>query len=164
MCLSSFRVFAGVGIHGIPSPRRNARPGRRGQLLRRRLQHVARQLRSRLHADLAKDLVQVILDSARRDEQLGCNLVVGRALGDQLRDLRLLWRQLVAGLNRARASVLAGRTQLDACSLREAFHTEVAKETVRDAQLLARVDVATNAPQPLAVHQMSYERGRGAKQ
>ena len=52
------------------------------------------------------------------------------------------------------ASVLAGRTQLDACSLREALHPEVAEETVRDAQLLARLDVATNAPQPLAVHQM----------
>src|SRR6267154_5263881 len=48
-----------------------------------------------------------------------------------------------------------GCAQLDACSFREGFHAEVAEETVRDTQLLAGVDVATNAAQPLAIHQMS---------
>ena len=44
--------------------------------------------------------------------------------------------------------MLAGCAQLDACSFREGFHAEVAEQAVRDTQLLAGVDVATNAAQP----------------
>src|SRR5690349_12915685 len=65
----------------------------RGRSLRLRLEHVARELGSGPHADLAKDFVQVVLDGARSDEQLGCNLVVRRTLGHQLGDLRLLGRE-----------------------------------------------------------------------
>src|SRR5205823_14845360 len=75
--------------------------------------------------------------------------------GEPLRDLSLWWRGLLACLQGARASVLAGCAQLDTCSFREALHAEVAEESVRDPQLLARVDVSTSAPQPFAVHQMS---------
>ena len=74
---------------------------------------------------------------------------------DQLRDVCLLWRELVACLDAPNPSVLAGCAQLDAGSFREGLHTEVAEETMREAQLFARVDVATSAAQPLAVHQVS---------
>src|SRR5947209_4332989 len=77
----------GVGIQGIHSP------GMPQRLFGLRLQQAARQLRSRLHADLPKHLVQVVFDRAWRDEQLYGNLVVRRALGDELRNLCLLRRQ-----------------------------------------------------------------------
>ena len=45
-------------------------------------------------------------------------------------------------LNGACTRVLAGCAELDACSLREGLHAEVAEEAVRDAQLLAPREVA----------------------
>jgi len=50
--------------------------------------------------------------------------------------------------------MLTRRTQLDAGSLRKALHAEVAQQSVRDAQLLARFDIATFSAQPLTVDQV----------
>jgi hypothetical protein len=47
---------------------------------------------------LGEHLVQVVLDGARADEQTGADLSVGEAVAGELRDLRLLGGELVAGL------------------------------------------------------------------
>ena len=50
--------------------------------------------------ELAEDLVQVVLDRARADEQLGADLRVGVPVAGQPRDLDLLGRQRVARVRR----------------------------------------------------------------
>jgi hypothetical protein len=49
------------------------------------------------------------LDRLRADEQLGGRFAVGRALGDNDRDLQLLWGELVARVCGAAAGTLATR-------------------------------------------------------
>src|SRR6185312_13634514 len=119
-----------------------------------RLEHVAGELRPRLHLELPEDLAQVVFDRARADEELGGDLDVRLALRDEPRDLCLLWREVVLRLDGAFASVFARRAELDACSLRESFHTELGEQLVRHAQLLARVHTPAGASQPLAVEEM----------
>src|SRR3954469_1288228 len=58
--------------------------------------------------ELAEDLVQVVLDRARADEQLGADLRVGVPFAGQARHLELLGRQGVARVRGQAAYGLAG--------------------------------------------------------
>ena len=70
------------------------------------------------------------------------------------RDLPLLRGQIVARLDRPLAHLLARRQQLPARALGERLHPDRRELLVGGAELLARVDPATLAAQPLAVEQV----------
>src|SRR5687768_16452937 len=89
--------------------------------------------------ELAEDLVQVILDRARADEQLGADLRVGVPVPGQPRDLHLLGRQDVARVRGDPARGLARSLQLAAGTLGEPFGSHAAEALVGEAQELARV-------------------------
>ena len=72
----------------------------------------AGELRARLDAELAEHLVEVVLDSARADEQSSCDLSVRLPLGGKARDLRLLRGELVERVHGPFAGALACRQQL----------------------------------------------------
>ena len=79
----------------------------------RPLSQLVRELRARLHVELAERLAQVVLDRARADEELRGDLAVGVALRREARDLRLLRRELVERVDGPLAGMLACRLQLD---------------------------------------------------
>src|SRR6266481_1386371 len=70
-------------------------------------------------AELAEDLVQVVLDGSGADEQLAGDLPVGQPLGGQPGDLRLLRREHLRSPEAARAGPLAGSAQLGPGPARE---------------------------------------------
>ena len=70
------------------------------------------ELVSRVDVELREDLVQVVLDSAAADEQLGADLGVGEAVAGKPRDLGLLRGKLVEPVGRASPRALTGRQQL----------------------------------------------------
>ena len=70
-----------------------------------------------------------------------------------LRDLQLLRGQVVERLDRALAHRLPGGEQLATRALGEDLHADLGQQRVRGAELLAGVDAAVLAPQPLAVDQ-----------
>src|SRR5262249_2185049 len=110
-----------------------------------RRQGVAQAL-ARADAELREDLLEVPLDGARADEELGTDLRV-RAAGDrEPRDVLLLRREVVARVVGALADRLAGREQLVTRPLGEAVRAHRDELLVRGAQLLARVRAAARAP------------------
>ena len=63
------------------------------------------ELVARADVEFGEHLVQVVLDGAAADEQPGADLGVGQPVAGEPRDLGLLDRQLVAGLDAALAAV-----------------------------------------------------------
>ena len=63
-------------------------------------------------------------DRPRTEEQAGTDLGVRQPFASEPRDLRLLRGQLIAGLDRPRTDLLAGRRQLAAGALREGLHLD----------------------------------------
>src|SRR3954451_24905989 len=121
----------------------------------RSLRHLLRKLRAGLDVELAEHLVEVVLDGARTDEQLGRDLPVRTAFGRKPRDLRLLGSQLVKGVHRPFARAFARRLEFNACALGERLHPEAAEELVGDPKLVARIGSSPFASQPLAVQKVS---------
>src|SRR5688500_2242835 len=111
------------------------------------------QLLAGADAELREHLVQVVLDGARADEQLGADLRVSAPVLGEPGHLRLLRGELVTRLDREPAHRLARRGQLAPGALRERLGAEAAEHLVRGAQLLSRVQPATLAPEPFAVEQ-----------
>src|SRR5919204_3665454 len=109
------------------------------------------ELVARADAELAEDLVQVVLDGARADEQLGADLWVGEPFASEPRDLFLLRRELIAGVVSALARLLARSQELVARAFGEPFRAHRGERVVREPQLLASVNPPILAPQPLAV-------------
>ena len=95
--------------------------------------------------------MQVVLDGARADEQLGGDLRVGVPLGREPGDLRLLRGELVDRLDGTFAHRLAGGRKLTLSALGERSRAHSAEHLVGRAQLLARVDATVLTTQPLAV-------------
>ena len=62
-----------------------------------------------LDTELAERFAQVVVDGVGADEQLRGDLLVGRTVCGEARDLCLLGSQVVAGLDGPFAGVLAGR-------------------------------------------------------
>src|ERR1700677_1933174 len=104
-------------------------------------------------AELWVHLVQVPLDRARADEQLGADLGIRTPVTSKPGDLRLLGRELVACLDGLLADRLAGGRQLAAGALSESLGPHRGEHLVSRAKLLARVYTTVSTPQPFAVEQ-----------
>src|SRR4051794_37307992 len=112
------------------------------------------ELAARRDAQLGEDLVQVVLDGAPADEQPAADLGVRQALAGEPGDLGLLGGELAVGKRAARPRGLAGGAELARGALGERADAHAGEEVVRGAEVLARVQAAALAPQPLAVVQM----------
>src|SRR4051794_28315304 len=111
----------------------------------------AGQLLARADVELGEHLLQVVLDRARADEELGADLRVRLPVARHARDLCLLGREEVSRLDRHLAHGFARGCQLAPGALRERFGADSAEVVVGGAELLARVDAAVLARQPFAV-------------
>src|SRR5918994_3345251 len=94
------------------------------------------------------------LDRARADEEPSADLGVREAVARETRDLVLLWRKVVAGLDHALARGRTGRSQLPRRALGERLDAHVGQHVVGFAQLAAGVHAAAGAAEPFAVHEM----------
>src|SRR6516165_10526003 len=112
------------------------------------------ELPARGDAELREHVAQVPFDRARADEQLGADLRVRQAVVGEPGDLPFLGRELVARVGAALAHLLARCHQLPAGALGEGLHPDPGEQVVGRTQLLARVDAAALAAQPLPVEQM----------
>src|SRR3954454_5595490 len=112
------------------------------------------QLGSGPHVQLPERLVQVVLDRARADEELGGDLSVRASARRQAGDLLLLWRQIIDGVGGVTASMLACRFQLDSRALSERLDAERVEQAARRPQLLARIEASASTPEPFPVEQM----------
>src|SRR5262249_42948025 len=133
------------------------RPGPHA-LRRLRLPLAVRQRRAQVlagpDAELSEQLAQVPLDCPWAQEQLGADLLVRQPVDRQARDLHLLRGQCVARLDRALADGFSGGLQLPAGAVGVRLVGHAGERLVRDAQLVARVDPAVLAAQPLAVDEV----------
>src|SRR3954447_2900908 len=108
----------------------------------------------RADVELGEDLVEVVLDGARADEELCADLGVGVAGARESGDLRLVRCERVARLDGAPRHGLTGGGQLPTGALGERPRADAVERLVRPAELLARVDPPLLAPQPLPVEQL----------
>src|SRR3954465_284977 len=88
------------------------------------------------------------------DEQARADIGVREAVAREARDLDLLGGQLPPGLDPAFAHALAGGQQLTLGARGERLRAHGREELERSTQLLAGVDAAPLAPQPLAIEQV----------
>ena len=88
------------------------------------------------------------------DEQPLADLGVRQAVAREPRDLSLLSRVLLPGLDAARADILAGGQELALGPPGERLHTHRREHFERGAQLLAGVQAPSLAAQPLAVEKV----------
>jgi hypothetical protein len=112
------------------------------------------ELAARADGELGEDLGQVVLNRVGADGQPAADLRVRQPLAGQPRDHGLLGGQLLARLDGAFAGGLAGGLQLAAGSLGERLDAHRVQKVVGDAQLLAGVEAAALAAQPLPGKQM----------
>ena len=89
-CARSSAIAPEAGL--VRDPQRHVGPSR----------ERAVELGARADAELGEDLVQVVLDGARADEQPGADLRVGEAVAGEPRDLRLLGGERRRGSRRVR--------------------------------------------------------------
>src|SRR5215211_6870945 len=95
------------------------------------------------------------LDGPPAQEEPRPDLGVRQPIGGKQRDLSLLRSQIVASLDGPPPHLLAGGLKLLAGALGERLHADRGQHLVGGAQLVARVDPAVLAAQPLPVKQMS---------
>ncbi len=95
------------------------------------------QLDARVDAELGEDLVQVVFDGARADEQPCADLWVGQAVAGKPGDLGLLGCELAAGFGGAFAGSLPGGQQLASGALGESLGAHRDEHLVGGAQLFA---------------------------
>ena len=81
-------------------------------------------------------------------------LRIGQPIAGQPGDLPLLGGQIVARFDGPLAYLLARRLKLIPCALGERLHPDRGQDLVGRAQLLARLDPAILAAQPLTVQEM----------
>ncbi len=94
------------------------------------------------------------LNGPRAEEEPGADLRIGQPIAGEPRDLPLLGGQIVACVDRPLAHLLARRLELLTCALGERLHPNRGQHLVGRAQLLARVDPAILAAQPLAIEKV----------
>src|SRR6266567_6825881 len=107
-----------------------------------------------MDVEFAVDACQVELDRLRAEEERGGNVAVRPSLSDLKRDLKLLRGQLLGRRGIASGDRLAARSKLAACLLRPGGRAEPVEELNRTAQMLARVDAALRASEPLPVEEL----------
>src|SRR5262249_34860181 len=105
--------------------------------------------------ELSEDLVQVVLDRSRADEELRAERGVGETVSREPGGLRLLGCELAARLVRASAGGFARSQELSTSALGKRFGAKLAEHLVGCSKVLARVDTAVLPAQPLAVHEVS---------
>src|SRR3954452_20525416 len=115
----------------------------------------ASQLPAGTNAELGEHVAQMPLDSPRAEEELRPDLRVRQPIGGKQRDLPLLRGQIVAILDGPPPHLLPRSPKLLARALGERVHADRAQHLGGSAQLVARVDPAVLASQPLPVEQMS---------
>src|SRR3954447_517530 len=93
-------------------------------------------------------------DRVLADDQARADLAVREAVAREPRDLDLLGGQLLAGLDPALANALASGQQLALGARDERLGAHADEPLVRRAQLVAGVEAAPRAPQPLAIQQV----------
>ena len=98
--------------------------------------------------------MQVPLDRARTEEQLGTDLRVGEPVAGEPGDLLLLRREILARLERTLAQLRTGGDQLALGALGERLHPDLGEHLLGGPQPLARLAGTTVAAQPLAEDQM----------
>ena len=94
------------------------------------------------------------LNGPRAEEEPRADLRIGQPIAGEPRDLPLLGGQIVARVDRPLAHLLARRLKLLTRALGERLHPDRGQHLVGRAQLLARVDPAILAAQPLAVEEV----------
>ena len=117
-----------------------------------------RSSRRGLDAELHEGLAQVVLDGPGADEQPAPDLGVGRALGGEAGDLRLLGREGVARVDRALPHRLASGQELPASPFGEGGGAHALEHLVGAVEFLPSVDATVLPPEPLP------EDGMGAGQ
>src|SRR4051812_27340194 len=104
--------------------------------------------------ELAEDLVQVILDRTRADEQLSANLRVREPVTGEPRDLCFLGGQVVAGVGGSLAGMLARGLKLARGAPGERLDAHLREHLLGGAQLLACIHAPFLAAQPFAVEEV----------
>ena len=107
------------------------------------------------------------LNGAPAQEQLGADLRVRVSVAREPRDLCLLRCELVLRFDAALPDMFAGGQELAARALSERFHADREEQVVSHPQLIARIDAAALAAQPLPVKKMGTGKlwpERGAAQ
>src|SRR3954469_1073115 len=128
---------AGVAPGYVPG---SARPGLHGRGFWPR-QRVA-QRAARADPQLGEHLLEVPLDGAGAEEELGADLRVRASFARQASDLLLLRRELVARVVAALAHPFACGQQLVPGALGESVGAHRQERFAGDAQLLTRIDAA----------------------
>src|SRR5262249_29200093 len=113
-----------------------------------------RKLPARSDPELRVCLAQVPLDGARADEQAGADLCIRQPVTGKAGDLPLLGRELETRCEGPLSHLLACGKQFDPGAFGERLHAYCDEQIVCRVELPARIDPATFASQPLAVHQM----------
>ena len=113
-----------------------------------------RQLPPGTDAELGEHVAQMPLHGPRAEEEPRADLRIGQPVAGEPGDLPLLGGQIVARFDRPLAHLLARGLKLLTGALGERLHPDRGQHLVGRAQLLARVDPAILAAQPLAVEQM----------
>src|SRR6478735_2875619 len=141
-------------IAAAPAEAYPPRAARNAGSARHRAGERAAQLPAGADVELGEDLVQVVLDGARADEQLRADLRVRLPLGGEAGDLLLLGREDVACLGGAPGHGLAGGRELTAGALGERLGPGAGEGVVGRPELLARRHTPVLAAEPLAVEQL----------
>src|SRR5437763_3303429 len=103
--------------------------------------------------ELGEHLAQVVLDSARADEQLGADLRVRLSLRGEPRDLRLLGGEDVTRLIDPLASGFSGGRELATGALGKPLGPDAVEHFMGGSELVTRVDAPVLATQPFAVEE-----------
>jgi hypothetical protein len=111
-------------------------------------------LRPRADAELGEHVVEVPFHGPGAQEEHASDLGVRKPVARKAGNLALLRCEVAARLVLALAHRFAGCKQLAAGALAECLHAELGEHVVRDAKLVARVDSAALAPQPLSIEEM----------
>ncbi len=113
-----------------------------------------REFRARGDCELGEHVAQVEVDRPGGQEQLGGCVAVAQALPHQFGDVSFLRGEVDGGAGVPPAGGLARRPELVACPCRPAFGADVLEGVQCGAEVLARVDPATRAPEELAERQL----------
>src|SRR6185503_8305680 len=105
-------------------------------------------------AELGEHLVHVPLDGPGAEVEHRSDLRVGEPVTREPGDLVLLRSEVVASLVAALPHLLTRREQLASGALGERLHADRAQQVVCGSKLIARIDAAAFAAQPLAVEQV----------
>src|SRR5437588_2170335 len=116
--------------------------------------HYGADLGARLDVELREHLAEVIRDCVPADEQPFSDLCVREPFAREPRDLSFLRGEVIAGLDAARADMLARGQQLALGPLGERLGPHRVEHLKCGAQLLASVEAAPLPPQPFAVEEM----------